>query len=77
MRGRSVDRSVVRRFSYPAQEHGFSVGDVAIDPNEEGMDGPRLDNESGTIDLKIGKDNTAPMPSAAGRGTSRQHGWTC
>ena len=60
-----VDRSVVRRFSYPAQEHGFSVGDAAIDPNtEKGWTVHALDNESGTIDLKIGRDNTAPMPSA-------------
>jgi len=60
-----VAQSVVRRFSYPSQEHGFSIGDVAIDPvTKKGWTVHGLDNEHGSIDLKIGKNNVAPMPSA-------------
>ncbi len=60
-----VARSVVRRFAYPSQEHGFSVGDVAIDSEtNKGWTVHGLDNERGTIDLKIGRNSTASLPSA-------------
>ena len=60
-----VARSVVRRFFYPPQEHGFSIGEMAVDPETgKGWRVHDLDNERGTIDLKIGKDNTAPIPTA-------------
>jgi uncharacterized protein len=54
----------VRRFAYPSQEHGFSVGDVAIDPEtNKGWTVHGLDNERGMIDLKIGHNSMSSLPS--------------
>jgi predicted RecB family nuclease len=59
-----VARSVIRRFSYPPQEHGFSVGDMAIDAETGKVwTVQNLDNERGTIDLRIGKTSTAQLPT--------------
>jgi predicted RecB family nuclease len=60
-----VKRSVVRRFSFPPQEHPFSAGDTAFDPvTDKGWSLWALDDEHGTIDLKIGKDYSGPLPAA-------------
>jgi uncharacterized protein len=60
----TVKRSTVRRFGFPPQEHGFDAGDAAEDP----VSGKKwtvvdVDEEHGTIDLKIGKVD-APLPKA-------------
>ena len=58
-----VNRSVVRRFSFPPQEHRFSAGQAAFDPvGGQGWTVWAVDDEHGTIDLKIGKDYTGPLP---------------
>ena len=60
-----VKRSVVRRFSFPPQEHRFSQGDIVDDPaTGKGWSIWALDDEHGTIDLKIGRDYSGPLPSA-------------
>jgi uncharacterized protein len=60
-----VKRSVVRRFSFPPQEHGFTLGDPARDPaTGKTWTVSGLDEEGGTIDLKIGKANADAIPSA-------------
>ena len=60
-----VKRSVVRRFSFPPQEHGFSQGDTAFDSvTNRCWTVWALDDEHGTIDLKIGKDYAGPLPAA-------------
>jgi uncharacterized protein len=59
-----VKKSVVRRFSFPPQEHGFVVGDRVCDSaTEKTWLVWDLDEERGTIDLKIGSANAEPMPS--------------
>ena len=59
-----VSRSVVRRFSHPAQEHGFKVGEKAYDPvGKKSWTVVAVDQQHGTIDLKIGASNTAPLPT--------------
>ena len=56
-----ANRSVVRRFSHPAQEHGFNVGDQAQDPvGRKTWTVVSVDQQDGTIDLKIGAKNDAP-----------------
>jgi len=58
-------KSVVRRFTFPAQEHGFDVGDKASDPvtgTEWTVCG--INEEGGTIDLKIGMKSEKALPSA-------------
>jgi predicted RecB family nuclease len=60
-----VKQSVVRRFSFPPQEHGFAAGDSARDPaTEKTWTVWSLDEERGTIDLKIGKANAEVLPAA-------------
>jgi uncharacterized protein len=60
-----VKRSVVRRFSFPPQEHRFSAGDTAFDAlTNRGWSVWALDDKHGTIDLKIGKDYSGPLPAA-------------
>jgi predicted RecB family nuclease len=57
-------RSTVRRFAFPPQEHGFDSGDTAEDPvSHKKWTVVAIDEEHGTIDLKIGK-AAAPMPTA-------------
>ena len=62
-----VNRSVVLRFSFPPQEHGFSAGDTAFDPvpdPEKRWTVWAVDDANGTIDLKIGQGNAEPLPAA-------------
>ena len=60
-----VKQSVVRRFSFPPQEHRFSPGDTAHDSATNNSWGIRaLDDERGTIDLKIGRKYSGPLPAA-------------
>jgi predicted RecB family nuclease len=60
-----VKRSVVRRFSFPPQEHGFNVGDSVCDPaTGKAWSIWRLDEEHGVVDLKIGAANAEPIPCA-------------
>jgi predicted RecB family nuclease len=60
-----VKRSVVRRFSFPPQEHRFSAGDTAVDPiTGKSWSIWALDDEHGTIDLKIGSDHSGPLAAA-------------
>ncbi len=60
-----VKKSVVRRFSFPPQEHKFSAGDTAIDPEtERGWPVWAVDDATGTIELKIGLAYDGPLPAA-------------
>ena len=60
----TVSRSIVRRFGFPPQEHGFGPGDKAQDPvSNKVWTVVEVDEERGTIDLKIGKAD-APLPEA-------------
>jgi predicted RecB family nuclease len=57
-------RSIVRRFGFPPQEHGFDRGDRAEDPvSKKTWIVVGVDEQQGTIDLKIGKAD-APFPTA-------------
>jgi len=59
-----VHRSLVRRFSFPPQEHSFKVGDQVRDPvTGKTWSVWGLEEERGTIDLKIGVENAEPIPS--------------
>jgi uncharacterized protein len=60
-----VKRSVVLRFSFPPQEHKFSARDTAIDPaDEKAWTVWDVNDAAGTIDLKIGRNYTGPLPLA-------------
>ena len=60
-----VKRSVVRRFSFPPQEYKFKRGDSAVDPGSgRGFLVWAVDDEHGTIDLKVGQAYTGPWPTA-------------
>ena len=60
-----VKKSVVRRFSFPPQEYRFKRGETAVDPaSDRGWTVWRVDDEHGTIDLKIGGGYSGPMPAA-------------
>jgi predicted RecB family nuclease len=60
-----VKKSVVRRFSFPPQEHGFGVGDAVCDPaTGKTWSVWALDEEHGTIELKIGNASAEPIPCA-------------
>jgi len=62
---RTVKRSVVRRFSFPPQEHRFSAGDTAHDSvTDRSWEVWAVDDAHGTIDLKIGADYSGPLPDA-------------
>ena len=64
-----VNRSVVRRFSFPPQEHRFSAGQAAFDPvTGQGWTVWDVDDEHGTIDLKIGKNYAGALPAALAEG---------
>jgi uncharacterized protein len=57
-------RSYVWRFEFPPQEHGFDRGDRAEDPlTQKQWTVVEVDEEHGTIDLKIGNPET-PLPTA-------------
>jgi predicted RecB family nuclease len=60
-----VNRSVVRRFSFPPQEHRFSAGQTAHDSDtNQHWTVWAVDDAAGTIDLKIGKGYDGPLPAA-------------
>lgn len=60
-----VKRSVICRFTYPPQEHGFAEGDPAFDPATGKQWTIRtLDEDQGIVELKIGKDNVDVLPTA-------------
>jgi predicted RecB family nuclease len=58
-------RSDVRRFWFPAQEHKLTAGDTAHDP-VTGRAWPvaAVDDERGTIDLRVGPGYAGPLPRA-------------
>ncbi len=59
-----VNRSVVRRFSFPPQEHRFSCGQTAYDVETgRGWSVWAVDDATGTIELKIGNTYDGPLPS--------------
>jgi uncharacterized protein len=60
-----VKRSVVRRFSFPPQEHKFSKDGTACDP-ATGRQWPicEVDDAAGTIDLKVASTYSGPWPVA-------------
>jgi uncharacterized protein len=60
-----VKKSVVRRFSFPPQEYKFKRGDTAVDPaSNRGFSVWKVDDEHGTIDLKVSKTYAGPWPAA-------------
>jgi predicted RecB family nuclease len=59
-----VNRSVVRRFSFPPQEHRFSAGQTAYDAEtNKGWSAWAVDDAAGTIDLKIGNTYGGSLPA--------------
>ena len=59
-----VNRSVVRRFSFPPQEHRFSCGQAAYDVETgRGWSVWAVDDANGTIELKIGNAYDGPLPA--------------
>jgi uncharacterized protein len=59
-----VKKSVVRRFTFPPQEHCFDVGESACDPATGKMWSVwSLDEERGVIEIKIGEQNAEPFPT--------------
>ena len=75
-----VKRSVVRRFSFPPQEHKFSAGETAVDPaTGRGWPVWAVDDAAGTIELKTGRlrraaarrpDRGRPDPDDTAAGTA-------
>ena len=65
-----IKRSVIRRFSFPPQEYKFKAGDTACDPIS-GRDWPiwAVDDEQGTIDLKVGLKYDGPLPESLVEGS--------
>ena len=60
-----VKKSVLRRFSFPPQEHKFSAGDTAVDPETaRGWPVWSVDDAAGTIELKVGLAYDGPLPAA-------------
>ena len=60
-----VKRSVVRRFAFPPQEYKFKRGDTAVDPaSGKGYSVWAVDDEHGTIDLKVAQAYAGPWPAA-------------
>ena len=59
-----VSRSVVRRFSFPPQEHRFSCGQAAYDVETgRGWSVGAVDDANGTIELKIGNGYDGLLPA--------------
>jgi uncharacterized protein len=59
-----VKKSVVRRFSFPPQEHRFSCGQAAHDVETgRGWSVGAVDDANGTIELKIGNAYDGPLPA--------------
>ena len=60
-----VKKSVVRRFRFPPQEHKFSPGGTACDPDtDKQWTVCDVDDAGGTIDLKMGTAYSGPWPAA-------------
>jgi uncharacterized protein len=60
-----VKRSIVRRFSFPPQEHRFTERDTAHDSiTNKGWSICSLDDRNGVVDLKIGGNYSGPLPAA-------------
>jgi len=60
-----VNRSVVRRFSFPPQEHKFSAGDTAYDSQtDKTWTVWAVDDAAGTIELKIVSTYDGSLPAA-------------
>ena len=60
-----VKKSVVRRFRFPPQEHKFSAGGTACDPDtDKQWTVCDVDDARGTIDLKMGSTYSGPWPAA-------------
>jgi uncharacterized protein len=60
-----VKKSVVRRFRFPPQEHKFSTGGTACDPDtDKQWSICDVDDARGTIDLKVGSTYSGPWPAA-------------
>jgi uncharacterized protein len=60
-----VQRSVVRRFRFPPQEHRFSAGGTACDPaTDKQWSICDVDDARGTIDLKMGSTHSGSWPAA-------------
>jgi predicted RecB family nuclease len=60
-----VKKSVLRRFSFPPQEHKFSAGKEAVDPaTDKQWSIWAVDDAAGTIDLKVGQVYAGPWPAA-------------
>ncbi|MGH3226331.1 MAG: TM0106 family RecB-like putative nuclease, partial [Streptosporangiaceae bacterium] len=60
-----VNRSVVRRFSFPPQEHKLSAGHTAEDAETgKGWTVWAVDDATGTVDLKIVSSYQGPLPAA-------------
>ncbi|HEX4258888.1 MAG TPA: AAA domain-containing protein, partial [Streptosporangiaceae bacterium] len=60
-----VKRSVIRRFSFPPQEYKFRSGETANDPvSGRGWPIWAVDDELGTIDLKVGAKYDGPLPES-------------
>jgi hypothetical protein len=60
-----VMRSVLRRFSFPPQEHRFNAGETAHDPiSDRSFEVYSVDDARAEIVLKVGRDYDGPLPSA-------------
>ncbi len=61
-----VQRSVLYRYRYPEQDHSIKVDSTVHDPNTMKSCGTveSIDEAKRTIDLKRGKNNTAPHPTS-------------
>jgi predicted RecB family nuclease len=65
----AVKKSVLRKFSFPPQEHKFAERDMAHDPiTGRGFEMHSVDDARGEIVLKVGKDYDGPLPSALVQG---------
>jgi len=61
----TVKQSVLRQFSFPPQEHSFSPRDMAHDPlTGRGFEVWSVDEGSGIIVLKVGRDYDGSLPGA-------------
>jgi predicted RecB family nuclease len=65
----AVKKSVLRRFSFPPQEHKFDARETAHDLiTDRGFEVYSVDDARGEIVLKVGKDYDGPWPSALVQG---------
>jgi uncharacterized protein len=60
-----IKRSVIVRYRFPPQEHPFREGDQAVDPlHDKQWTVHAVDDALGHLDLRRGRDNTSPHPTA-------------